>query len=258
MLYSSIQILIKERSGPMYIPSERLAAFRSAKNEYKRGMFFGLKEKMTEEQRECIEAILDPNINLVMINAKAGTGKNAITTACSKLLVASRAYSGLTYVFSPVEEGKMGFTPGELFEKESKYHIPLHDALITIGEKPDQCIFDPTALDVKKKNEHVWVTAVSHVFLRGCNLSNRVVIVDEAQNFTVSQLKKTLTRLHDSCKLIVIGHTEQCDINPHDSGFQAYIDHASCYEHSKVLKLTHNFRGELATWADEISDTKKI
>lgn len=236
----------------MFISRERQSAFKTAQAEFEKGLFFGLKEKMTDEQRECVKAILDPNINLVMINAKAGTGKNVISTACAKLLVSTNAYSGLVYIFAPVEESKMGFTPGDMFQKESKYHTPLCDALTSIGENPEQCIFDPNSLEVKRKNDYVWVAAMSHVFLRGCNLYNKVVIIDEAQNFTLAQLKKTITRMHDSCKLIIIGHTEQCDINNSESGFAPYLLHALNYEHAKVLKLTHNFRGKLATWADDI------
>ena len=56
--------------------------------------------------------------------------------------------------------------------------------------------------------------------------ANSFIIIDEAQNFYGSELKKTLTRIHDNCKIIIIGHTEQCDIykHPENSGFNQYLN----------------------------------
>lgn len=249
------------------------------KRRYEKSMFFGLKERMTDEQDVYVKALLDPNIKLVTVNAKAGTGKTTLAVAAAKLLVDSKAYKDLTYVFAPVEENQMGFTPGDVFEKEKKYHGPLLDALEVIGEKPSQCLYDPTkeaALKeaeklkrqtdkLKKKKDNAdnkekyessknkyWVTALSHTFLRGCNLINKVIIIDEAQNFTTSQLRKILTRCHDDCKIILIGHTGQCDIDEKQSGFESYINHTHYLQSAKCFELTKSFRGEIAEWADTI------
>lgn len=242
---------------------------------FENSLFFGLKEEMTEEQKRYVNALLDPNVKLVTVNAKAGTGKTTLAVAAAKILIDTKKYQDLLYVFAPVEEDQMGFTPGDLFEKESKYHGPLLDALIAIGEKPERCIYSPTkeaaikeAEKLKRsaeKKEHAkkesvelpnkyWVTPLSHTFLRGRNLINRVVIIDEAQNFTVSQLRKILTRCHDNCKVILIGHTGQCDIEDHLSGFAPYIVHSRHLESARQLELTKSFRGEIAEWADHITD----
>lgn len=246
------------------------------KKRYEKSMFFGLKERMTQEQDDYVKALLDPNIKLVTVNAKAGTGKTTLAVAAAKILVDSKFYKDLTYVFAPVEENQMGFTPGDVFEKEKKYHGPLLDALEAIGEKPSRCLYDPTkeaalkeaeklerqtnklkkkkdilAVEEFNKNKY-WVTALSHTFLRGCNLINKVVIIDEAQNFTTSQLRKILTRCHDDCKIILIGHTGQCDIDENQSGFKSYIDHTRYLQSAKCFELTKSFRGEIAEWADTI------
>lgn len=250
-------------------------------------MFFGLKERMTTEQKAYVVALLDPKVKLVAVNAKAGTGKTTLAVAAAKLLVDKKAYKDLTYIFAPVEENQMGFTPGDVFEKERKYHGPLLDALEVIGEKPSQCIYDPTKeaalkeaaklkrqseklkkkkpnkcdeedsdenynLDEKSDDKKYWITALSHTFLRGCNLINKVVIIDEAQNFTTSQLRKILTRCHDNCKIILIGHTGQCDIDEKLSGFTPYIKHSKSLSSARCFKLTKSFRGEIAEWADVI------
>lgn len=216
-------------------------------------MFFGLRATMTDEQEEYVQALMDPNINLVIVNAKAGTGKTTLAVGAAKILVAEKKYKELFYTFAPVEEESMGYTPGDVFEKEQKYHTPLIDALLEINEIPMQAVINPLdAATMKKNADKAWVKVASHTFLRGCNIKNKVVIIDEAQNFTVHQLRKVLTRCHDDCKVIMIGHTGQCDIDPSKSGLEKYIKHSDGYNKSKVISLTKSFRGELAEWADNI------
>lgn len=216
-------------------------------------MFFGLRDKMTEEQEEYLQALMDPNINLVIVNAKAGSGKTTLAVGAARILIAQKKFSELFYTFAPVEEESMGYTPGDVFEKEQKYHGPLMDALIEINEVPMQAIINPLDLANMKKNaDKAWVKVASHTFLRGCNLKHKVVIIDEAQNFTVEQLRKVLTRCHDDCKVIMIGHTGQCDIDHKKSGFEKYIEHSYDYDKAQVISLTKSFRGELAEWADNI------
>lgn len=92
---------------------------------------------------------------------------------------------------------------------------------------------------------------MSHVFARGINIKDKVVIIDEAQNFTRGELKKVLTRIHDDCKVIMIGHDNQCDLpNPRKSGFVPCVELFKTQPYVNICELTHNFRGELATHAD--------
>lgn len=85
------------------------------------------------------------------------------------------------------------------------------------------------------------------------NMKNKIVIIDEAQNFTVPELKKTLTRLHDSCKAIVVGHTGQIDITG-KSGFARYIEHFRGQERAQVCELLINHRGWLSSYADQLQE----
>ena len=216
-------------------------------------LFFGMRETMTEEQLQYESAIMNEDSLLVICNAKAGTGKTTIAVACAKLLVYSGEYDGLTYIFAPVEEKTLGYTTGDAFEKESKYHQPLKDALLEINESPEKAIFNPTSNQNTKKTQqsNAWVYACSHTFLRGTNIKNKVVIIDEAQNFTKQELRKVLTRIHDTCKVILIGSTVQSDIQ--NSGFQDYINYARSFKKATICNLTKSFRGELAEWADNIN-----
>jgi phosphate starvation-inducible protein PhoH len=206
-------------------------------------LFFGY--DLTNEQREFVDSIFDNQLTIV--NARSGTGKTSLSVGAAKIIG-----KPLVYIFSPVEEGKMGFRPGKQSEKEQEYHTPLKDALLEIGEVPAKAIYDEDNLDAMK-NGDVWVYPMSHIFARGTNIKDKTVIIEEAQNFTKGDMKKILTRIHDSCTTIMIGHDGQSDLpNPNKSGFVPYIDHFRDETYVKVCNLKHNFRGRLATHADEL------
>ncbi|MEH7521711.1 PhoH family protein [Bacillus sp. JJ1503] len=207
-------------------------------------MLFGFEPLLTDEQRAYVDSIFDNQLTIV--NAKSGTGKTTLAVACAKLLG-----KPLLYTFSPVEEGSLGFTPGTVEEKESKYIQPLLDALVEIREDQRFAIKSEKNPDII--NEGAWITAKSHTFVRGTNIKDSVLIVDEAQNFTRGELKKLLTRCHDTTKVIVIGHDKQIDLkDPKKSGFVPYIEHFRNEPYANVLELTKNFRGRLAQHADEL------
>lgn len=211
----------------------------------KDNLLFGFASKLTHEQKEYVDSIYDNQVTIV--NACAGSGKTTLAVAVAKVLKKE-----LLYIFSPVEESVLGFTPGDVFDKESKYTTPLKDALLEINEEPDRAIVSKDNIQ-NIKNGTAWVTPISHVFARGTNIKNKFVILDESQNFTRGELKKVLSRIHDDCKVVIIGHDKQCDLkNPAKSGFVPYIEHLRNEDYVKICKLTRNFRGRLATKADEL------
>jgi phosphate starvation-inducible protein PhoH and related proteins len=220
----------------------------------KNNLLFGLGYEITKEQKKFADDIYNPKKLIVFCDAKAGTGKTTIAVAVAKLLFQEEKYRGLVYVFNPTEEDKMGFRPGSQEEKELLYLTPLKDALIEIGDMPEKAI-SGIIKEPGKSEKFVegWVEAKSHIFLRGTNTRERVVIIDEAQNFTVDQLRKVLTRCHDTCKVIVIGHHAQIDLlSPNDSGFLKYLDHFKDETKCSICTLTKNFRGWIADHADKI------
>jgi phosphate starvation-inducible protein PhoH len=215
-------------------------------------LFFGLAEKFTEEQKDYVNSIYSDNYDIVFCNSPSGSGKTTLAVAAAKMLVAEKRYEGLVYVFTPVEENKMGFRPGTQVEKENAYTLPLKQALIEIGEQPEKAIMNVEDAKAMKEGSY-WVETMSEVFARGINLKNKVIIIDEAQNWTVDQLRKLLTRCHDSCKIIVIGHTGQIDLlDKSSSGFKKYINHYEPMPRAKVCVLTKNFRGWVANHADAL------
>lgn len=209
-------------------------------------MLFGFADKLTQEQREYVDSIFDNQVTIV--NAKAGSGKTTLAVACAALLE-----KPLVYIFAPVEEGKMGFRPGTQRDKEVEYYQPLIDALYEIGENPSKVIYDAENIEAQKRGD-VWVYPRSHIFARGTNIKDSTVIIAEAQNFTRGELKKVLTRIHDSCTVIIEGHDGQNDLpNPNKSGFVPYIEHLSTHDFVNVVQLSKNFRGRLSTIADEMT-----
>jgi predicted ribonuclease YlaK len=215
-------------------------------------LFFGI--KLTEEQKEFRDAIYDDLHSLVICDSKSGSGKTTVAVACARLLVAENKYDSVLYIFSPVQESVLGYRPGRTEDKESDYLLPLYDALIKINEQPDRALH-AVASTSNKKACIPWISAMSHAFLRGGNISNKVVIIDEAQNYSLSELKKVLTRCHDDSKVILIGHSEQIDLkNKKDSGFIKYLNYFKDKDICKVCKLSVNFRGKLAQLADEIEN----
>jgi len=216
-------------------------------------MFFGL--ELTEEQTKFRDAIYDGNKDIIFSNSKAGTGKTLIAVATAKMLVAEKGYDGLIYIVSVGNmEKTVGFLPGTIEEKIAPYSQPLEDALIKIGEQPEKAIFNIN--DDPKKQKNAWVYCISHTFLRGVNFENKVVIIDEFQNMYLDEAKKVLTRMHDNCRVICIGHSQQCDLykNKQNSGFVKYIEHFSKFDRCAVVNLTHNFRGWLSRAADEVNE----
>ncbi|MNT01255.1 PhoH-like protein [compost metagenome] len=212
----------------------------------KDSMFFGFAERMTDEQRRYVDSIIDRQLTIA--NAKSGTGKTTLAVAAAKLIG-----KPLVYVFSPVEEGRMGFRPGTQREKEYAYITPLIDALHEIGEDPAKAVFNPEDMAAMKRGEH-WVYPMSHVFARGTNIKGKTVILDETQNMTRGELKKLLTRIHDDCHVVIIGHDGQIDLpNAGKSGFVPYLEHFRYEPYANVCELTVNFRGKLAQHADALT-----
>ena len=212
--------------------------------------FYGL--KLDEEQAAFRDAILDLRKVIVFCDAPAGTGKSTIAMGAANILVHDKrnALDGIVYIVSPYGEGKQGYLPGSITEKSEVYYEPAYQAMVECGMNPWADV-DSKAISEKKKAGDGYVKLLTHTYLRGTNLKNKVVILDESQNYTVAELKKVLTRCHDSCKVIVIGHTGQIDISG-GSGFARYLMHFENEEKCEVCQLTRNYRGWLSTFADQL------
>lgn len=212
--------------------------------------FYGM--VLDEDQKKFAEAIWNPDNLIVFCDSKSGSGKTTIAVGVANMLVQYGLYDSVVYIAAPVQEEKLGYMPGDLQSKVSLYFDPLYQALIKLNINPNTAI---NQLDVEnQKNGTGYIDAITHVFLRGQNFENKVIIVEESQNLYKDELKKVLTRIHDSCKTIVIGHTGQCDLyhNPERSGFAPYIEHYRNEPYAQICTLTKNYRGKVSTHADEL------
>lgn len=231
-------------------------------------LFFGL--RLTHEQIIYGNSIYD---NLFTgVQARAGSGKTTVAIGVGKLM-----NRPVHYIFPTVQEKALGYTTGDQRAKESKYLTPLIDALIEIGENPMRAIVSPLNTKEKDEQEEIrekrtaknkhkvknpkvieikegdpWVHAYSHNYMRGSNLKDCTVIIDEAQNLTKAELRTILTRIHDSCHVVVAGDFQQCDIDPKKSGFIPYLDHYSTESYAQICELTKNFRGRISAHAETI------
>lgn len=214
--------------------------------------FYGI--SLDPEQRVFRDAIWNPNIDVVICNATAGSGKTLIATATENLLVQAGYFDKLTYVVSSYGEKRQGYLPGSITEKSEVFFEPFYQALIKCNVDPNKVINDESM--VNQKNGTGYISCLTHTFLRGTNLSG-IILLDESQNYTPKELQKTISRCDGSdgekVKLIIIGHDLQCDLDkPSDSGFMRCLQHFAKHDRVAVCQLTTNHRGWISQWADEM------
>ena len=211
--------------------------------------FYGF--KLDAQQLEFAEAIYSKDYDIVFCNSPAGTGKNLVAIGTANIMVQFGLYDEIIYIVSPYGERKQGYLPGDLQSKSIVYYEPLFQALVACGVNPTTSVnMDGFGID----KSDGFITCMTDTYLRGINLTDRkIVILDECQNFSFDQLKKTLTRVGKDTKVICIGHDGQIDLEkPSTSGFAAYIKHFSECERAKICSLTTNHRGWISQHADTL------
>lgn len=222
-------------------------------------MFYGLGSRLDENQLEFKNAIFDDKYKIVCSNSCAGSGKTTIALMCARLLIATGKYDAASYIFSvPNDNNTNGFIPGDITAKEMPYFSRIFSILLKMNEDPYTSIKQLVPQKDGKPNVDAgWLNCVSDTYLRGCtigDINSQIVIIDEAENFYFDKLKMVLTRITDDSKVILIGHSGQCDLlnHPERSGFEPYLEHFAKKDWCKVVNLTHDYRGEISAYADEL------
>ena len=146
----------------------------------------------------------------------AGTGKTYLAVACAVDALQSDRVRRIVLVRPAVEAGeRLGFLPGDLTQKVDPYLRPMYDALY------DMMGFDKVARAIERNIIEVAPLA----FMRGRSLNDSFIILDEAQNTSVEQMKMFLTRLGFGSKAVVTGDITQTDLPRHQlSGLRNAID----------------------------------
>lgn len=213
--------------------------------------FYGI--ELDEEQKVFRDCIWSDDYDIVFCNAKSGSGKTTVAVGTANLLVQYKKYKKIIYICSPCNEYRLGFLPGSIADKSEVYYEPLYMAMQTCGINPFTSIITDSL--VASKFDEGYIKPITDVYLRGTNLNDAIVIIDEMQNFTLSNAKKTLTRVCDNTKVIAIGHSLQCDLgNSNESGFVKYINHFKDKERCAVCELHTNHRSWVSNWADELGE----
>lgn len=213
-------------------------------------MFYGF--NLDEQQKIYRDAMWNEEKRIVFCNARSGTGKTTLAVGVGLMLVEYGLYDGIVYIAAPHGYEKTGFLPGDITQKSEVFFEPLYQAIISCNRIPGALV--RTDSMTNQKNGKDIIKPITHTFLRGSNLENKFVIIDESQNYTEYDLRKTLTRLCDSSKAVVIGHTGQIDLpNVRCSGFFDCICHFESKNDSRVAicSLDKNYRSWVSLTADE-------
>jgi phosphate starvation-inducible PhoH-like protein len=158
----------------------------------------------TAGQAQYVQAILDHD--LVFCTGPAGTGKTYLAVAMAVAAMKQERIRKIVLVRPAVEAGEsLGFLPGDLQAKINPYLRPLLDALREMMD------FE----QVKRYTEQDVIEMIPLAYMRGRTLNDAFIILDEAQNTTVAQMKMFLTRMGMGSKIVVSGDTTQVDLPSH-------------------------------------------
>jgi len=153
-------------------------------------------------QFKYIEAIEKSTITFGI--GPAGTGKTFLAVASAVKMYSEDKIKKIILTRPAVEAGeRLGYLPGDLSQKIDPYLVPLFDSLeYFLGNESLQYL-------IEKRN----IEIVPLAYMRGRTLNNACIILDEAQNSTLSQIKMFLTRLGEDSKMIITGDESQVDLN---------------------------------------------
>lgn len=182
----------------------------------------------TSGQAEYVEAIRKNA--LVFCTGPAGTGKTYLAVATAVEALKAQTIRKIVLVRPAVEAGEsLGFLPGDLQAKINPYLRPLLDALREMMDyEKVQRYMDEDVIEV-----------VPLAYMRGRTLNRAFIILDEAQNTTVAQMKMFLTRMGEGSQVVVSGDTSQIDLPPHTkSGLIDAIGRLRDIEGYALVKLT--------------------
>ena len=212
---------------------------------------FGIYPK-NAEQAFAVDALLNPNIQLVAISGKAGTGKTLLALASA--LQQNKQYE-LIYLARPIvalSSKDLGFLPGDVNEKVDPYMQPLYDNLGFIKRRFNIHGAENRLIEEMQKEQKLMISALAYI--RGRSLSDVYFIVDEAQNLTPHEVKTIITRAGEGTKMVFTGDIDQIDspyLDKKSNGLSHLFDKMQGQD---IFAHVHLEKGERSKLADLASD----
>jgi PhoH-like ATPase len=176
---------------------------------------YGIMPRNTE-QALALDALLDPDIKLVSINGKAGTGKTLLALAAALENVKMYNQICIARPIVALSNKDLGFLPGDVHAKIEPYMQPLYDNLGVIQNQFLET--DSRSMLVKQLLEDEKLVISPLAYIRGRSLVGSFFIVDEAQNLTPHEVKTIITRAGEGTKMVFTGDIYQID-HPYLDGF---------------------------------------
>ncbi len=235
------------------ISSSVLGSYDKKNNKIKRvekKPAYGIKPR-NAEQTFSLSMLTNPDIQLVALTGKAGTGKTLLALAAA--IETHKLYDQILLArpIVALSNRDLGYLPGDASEKIKPYMQPLFDNLSVIKH-----VFNPRSQEYQKieemqNEERLVITPLAYI--RGRSLSNSFFIIDEAQNLTPHEIKTIITRAGEGTKMVFTGDLQQIDspyLDIKSNGLAYMIDHMhnqEIFAHINLLKGERSYLAELAS-----------
>lgn len=211
---------------------------------------FGIQPR-NAEQAFAFEVLNDPNVKLVGLTGKAGTGKTLLALASA--LRQNKIYSQILLArpIVSLSNKDLGYLPGDEKQKITPYMQPLFDNLNVIKQHLGQNSADLRAIEEMQKSGQLEIEALA--FIRGRSLSETFCIIDEAQNLTPHEVKTIITRAGEGTKMVFTGDLQQIDspyLDMQSNGLAYMIDKMRgqpLFGHVNLVKGERSELSELAS-----------
>lgn len=202
-----------------------------------------------EEQQMALNLLHDENVDVVALLGKAGSGKTLLALAAGLEQVKRDRFDGVIITRATVPLGEeIGFLPGTEEEKMGPW----------LGGTLRDC-FTALQLDDEKNPLRQKVEVSSMSFMRGRSFQRKFIIIDEAQNLTVKQVRALLTRAGEGSKVVLTGNLAQIDtpyLDEGSSGLAWAAKNLQDWPHAGHIILPRGVRSRLAAFVEEISATE--
>ncbi|HBC3475771.1 TPA: PhoH family protein [Vibrio cholerae] len=202
-------------------------------------------------QGMALDALLDPDIDLVILTGAAGSGKTLLAMAAAlEQTVERKMFDKIIVTRNTADIGEsIGFLPGTEEEKMMPWLASVTDTLEAL-HKNDHCTDGSLKYICDKAN----IQFKSINFMRGRSIQNAFVLLDECQNLTASQIKTIITRCGEGTKIVCSGNLAQIDshyLTPVTSGLTYMVERFKNFEGSANIHLNGVVRSRLAEFAEE-------